>query len=58
MLVNLKTILYIVYKYCIYISDMLGKGVAISGPEVVVRTGNVRLGGVGSVRVVGLSVSR
>lgn len=37
---------------------MLGEGVAISGPEVVVRTGNVRLGGVGSVRVIGLSVPR
>lgn len=37
---------------------MLGEGVAISGPEVVVRTGNVRLRGVGSVRVIGLSVPR
>lgn len=48
----------VIKSLSVQISDMLGKGVAISGPEVVVRTGNVRLGGVGSVRVVGLSVSR
>lgn len=56
MLVNLIIILWLEYKYSVYIFDMLGEGVIIFGLEVVVRIGNVCFGGVGFVRVIGLFV--